>query len=128
MAYRILIVDDSPAMRAFVRRALRLSGFEVEEFFEAAGGQEALSLLQREWVDAILTDINMPDMDGETLLRRLSCDPLLKWIPTVVISTDGTAGRRSTMLALGARAYVTKPFDPEELRRELEQSLAEVQD
>ena len=56
MAYRVLIVDDSPAMRAFVRRVIELSGFELSTCFEASNGQEALDLLRREWVDAILTD------------------------------------------------------------------------
>ena len=64
MAYRILIVDDSPAMRAFVKRVVQLSGFDLSACFEAANGQEALDLLRSEWVDAILTDINMPNVDG----------------------------------------------------------------
>ncbi len=63
MAYRVLIVDDSPAMRSFVRRVMELSGFDVSNCFEAGDGEEALKLLGSEWVDAILTDINMPRMD-----------------------------------------------------------------
>jgi two-component system, chemotaxis family, chemotaxis protein CheY len=123
MAYRVLIVDDSPAMRAFVRRVMEVSGFELSTCFEASNGQEALDVLRREWVDAILTDINMPVVDGEEFLRRLSADDLLRSIPAIVISTDATQSRISQMLALGARGYVTKPFLPEDLRRELERTL-----
>lgn len=123
MAYRVLIVDDSPAMRSFVRRVIDLSGFELSHCFEASNGGEALDLLQHEWVDAILTDINMPVMDGPEFLRRLSEDELLRSIPAIVISTDATAHRRASMAALGARGYVTKPFVPETLRDELERTL-----
>jgi two-component system, chemotaxis family, chemotaxis protein CheY len=123
MAYRILIADDSPAMRTFVRRVIELSGFELSACFEAADGAEALELLRTEWVDAILTDINMPNVDGEELLRRLAGDEMLRSIPIIVVSTDATENRIASMLALGARGYVTKPFRPETLRAELERTL-----
>jgi two-component system chemotaxis response regulator CheY len=123
MAYRVLIVDDSPAMRSFVRRVMIISGFELSTCFEASNGQEALDLLRKEWVDAILTDINMPEVDGEELLRRLSQDEVLRSIPVIVISTDATRKRIDRMLALGARGYVTKPFLPETLRAEMEGTL-----
>ncbi len=123
MAYRVLIVDDSPAMRVFVRRVLNVSGFDLAECFEASNGHEALALLRTEWVDAILTDINMPDMDGEEFLRQLAADELLKSIPAFVISTDATQQRIGQVLTLGARGYLAKPFLPEELRGELERTL-----
>ena len=123
MAYRVLIVDDSPAMRTFVRRVIDLSGFELSECFEASNGGEALDLLRNEWVDAILTDINMPGMDGQEFLRRLSQDEMLRSIPAIVISTDATSHRMASMASLGARGYVTKPFLPETLRAELERTL-----
>ena len=123
MAYRVLITDDSPAMRTFVRRVIELSGFELSHCYEAGDGEEALSLLRREWVDAILTDINMPGVDGEELLRRLAADEMLRSVPAIVISTDATEKRISRLLQLGARGYVTKPFRPETLRAELERIL-----
>jgi two-component system chemotaxis response regulator CheY len=123
MAYRVLIVDDSPAMRTFVRRVIELSGFEMSNCFEASNGGEALEVLRREWVDAILTDINMPGVDGQELLRRLSEDEVLRSIPAIVISTDATTHRIASMTSLGARGYVTKPFLPETLRSELERTL-----
>jgi two-component system chemotaxis response regulator CheY len=123
MAYRVLIVDDSPAMRAFVHRVIELSGFEMSACFEASDGEEALTVLRTEWVDAILTDINMPRMDGQELLRRLAGDQMLRSIPAIVISTDATQQRRATMASLGARGYISKPFQPEALRAELERTL-----
>lgn len=123
MAYRVLIVDDSPAMRAFIRRVIDLSGFDLTGYLEASNGIEALELLRREWVDAVLSDINMPGMDGEEFLRHLEADELLRAIPVVIISTDGTDQRVQRMLALGACGYVVKPFRPETLREELERCL-----
>ena len=123
MALRVLIVDDSPAMRAFVRRVLELSGLEVGSCLEVSNGEEALRLLEEQWVDAVLTDINMPQMDGEELLRRMSGHEVLRSIPVLVVSTDRTEGRIQKMLKLGAKGYVTKPFAPETLRAELEHSL-----
>jgi two-component system chemotaxis response regulator CheY len=120
---RVLIVDDSPAMRAFIRRVVELSGLDVAAYFQAGDGGEALQLLVREPVDVILTDINMPGMDGGEFVGRLRQDALLAEIPVVVVSTDATAERMEQMLAMGARGYVTKPFSPEALRAELDRVL-----
>jgi len=123
VAYRVLIVDDSPAMRTVVRRVIELSGFDLSDCFEAGNGREALNLLEHEWVDVILTDINMPEVDGEEFLRRLASNDLLRSVPTIVVSTDSTENRISRLLSLGARGYVTKPFRPETLREQLETTL-----
>jgi two-component system chemotaxis response regulator CheY len=110
-------------MRTFVRRVIDASGFELSVCLEASSGREALEMLRKEWVDIVLTDINMPEMDGEELIRRLGADDLLQSIPVVVISTDSTNTRMERLMGLGARGYVTKPFRPEELRAELERIL-----
>lgn len=123
MAYNVLIVDDSPAMRSFVRRVLDLSGLSVGRCLEAGNGREALDLLREEWVDVVLTDINMPTMDGEQFVRFLEADDALRSIPVLVVSTDRTEGRVRQMLTLWARGYVTKPFMPETLREEMERAL-----
>ena len=128
MAYNVLIVDDSPAMRSFVRRVLDLSGLDLGVCFEAGNGREALDLLRSEWIDVVLTDINMPVMDGEQLVRRLHEDDALRSIPVLVVSTDRTETRARQMLSLGARGYVTKPFLPETLRQELEKILGAPHD
>src|SRR5271154_234043 len=123
MAYSVLIVDDSPVMRRFIRRVLGLSGFDVGECLEAGNGEEALEQLSAHGVDIILTDINMPGMNGEELLLRLSADGVLKTTPAIVISTDATNQRIVRMIELGAQGYMSKPFAPEALREELERVL-----
>jgi two-component system chemotaxis response regulator CheY len=123
MAFTVLIVDDSPAMRSFVKRVLELSGFEMGACFEAGNGSEALDLLKNEWVDVILTDINMPVMNGEEFVQKLSEHESLHTIPILVISTDRTDDRVRQMMAIGAKGYVKKPFQPEELREKLEAVL-----
>ncbi|HEY4363688.1 MAG TPA: response regulator [Bryobacteraceae bacterium] len=121
MAFRVLVVDDSPVMRAFVRRVLDVSGLDVGAVFEACDGVEALELLDREWVDVILTDINMPNMDGEEFVTRLIARESCQSVPVIVISTDGTQERMQHLRTLGVRGYLAKPFLPETLRREVEQ-------
>jgi len=123
MAFNLLIVDDSPAMRTFIRRVVNLSGFAMGSCSEASDGQEALELLERQWVDVILTDINMPRMDGEQFLRRLEPDETLRSIPVLVVSTDRTEMRIHQMLKIGARGHLKKPFAAEALRDELERVL-----
>ena len=123
MALQILIVDDSPAMRAFVRRVMKLSGIEVDNYFEASNGEEALAQLAANPIDAVLTDINMPVMDGETFIRTMRASDEFRSTPVIVISTDATTHRIETMLSLGAVGYLQKPFGPEQLRTELERAL-----
>jgi len=123
MAFRVLIADDSPAMRLVIRRVIQLSGFAVDSFVEAADGEQALCVLRRQAVDVVLTDINMPNMNGEQLMIALQTDGKLKTLPVVVVSTDATRHRIDRMLDLGARGYITKPFQPEALREELERVL-----
>lgn len=123
MALQILIVDDSPAMRAFIRRVVKLSGIEVDRYFEAGNGAEALDQLAANPVDAVLTDINMPVMDGEQFLRAMREEGPFQTIPVIVISTDATTNRIHTMQSLGAAGYLQKPFGPEQLRDELDRVL-----
>ena len=123
MKLRVLIVDDSAAMRHFIRRTLVLAGIEFSACLEAANGAEALERLVREPVDIILTDINMPAMSGEELLERIEADGVLRHIPALVISTDATTLRVERMLSLGAQGYIAKPFSPETLRGEIERVL-----
>ncbi len=123
MAFRVLVIDDSPAMRGMIRRVIQVSGLDAGEIFEASDGQEALDLLEREWVDVILTDINMPRMDGEEFVRRMAASGLTQSIPIVVISTDATQVRREHLQALGVRGYLVKPFQPEALKEQIERAV-----
>jgi len=123
MAFDVMIVDDSPAMRRFIKRVIEVSGFTVGRYLEAGNGQEALDQLDQEWVDVVLTDINMPVMDGEALVEAMRQREHLALIPVIVISTDATEARIDRLRSLGAQGYVTKPFAPERLRIEIETVL-----
>ena len=123
MAYSLMIVDDSAAMRGFILRVIELSGLDVGTCLQACNGQEALDLLRSNWIDAVLTDVNMPVMNGEEFVRRMEADEMLKSIPILVVSTDGSDHRVQSMLSLGAKGYVKKPFSPELLRETMEQLL-----
>lgn len=123
MALNIMIVDDSPVMRLFIRKVIGLTGIDVGEYCEAGNGEEALQSLRDRWVDLVLTDINMPRMSGEEFVRHLQRDDLLRDIPVIVVSTDSSRSRIDSMLALGARGYVSKPFLPEALSLEVEKIL-----
>jgi two-component system chemotaxis response regulator CheY len=123
MRLNFLIVDDSPAMRSCIRRVLEMSGFEFGICLTASDGAQALKSLEHNWVDVILTDINMPGMNGEEFVRRIEAHELWRSIPVVVVSTDATEARVRQMMALGARGYVKKPFHPEEIRCEIERVL-----
>ena len=120
MAFQLMIVDDSPAMREFISRVITLSGLDVGGCVQASNGEEALALLRANWIDIILTDINMPVMNGEEFLRRVKEDEMLQSIPVLVVSTDGSEHRVQRMMELGAKGYIQKPFSPEELRKSME--------
>jgi two-component system chemotaxis response regulator CheY len=105
---KALVVEDSPTMRQLIVFALnRVRGLEV---IEANDGVDALRKLQGAQLDIILTDINMPIMDGLKLVRRIRSDEQLKAIPIVIITTEGAEEDRQRALALGANAYITKPI------------------
>lgn len=122
----ILIVDDSSAMRSVIKRIITLSGFEMETCMDACDGEDALAVLRREQINLVISDINMPRMDGETLLREMSADPSLSGIPVVIVSSDATESRASRLLELGAKGYLVKPFHPQAIREKLEQVLETV--
>jgi two-component system, chemotaxis family, chemotaxis protein CheY len=123
MALNIMIVDDSPVMRTFLRKVVQLTGLSVGEFCEAGDGEAALDALRERWMDLVLTDINMPRMNGEEFVRRLAADETLSDIPVIVVSTDSSRDRIDRMIGLGARGYISKPFPPETLRDEIEKVL-----
>jgi two-component system, chemotaxis family, chemotaxis protein CheY len=109
---RVLVVEDSATMRAFLSAALEPSGYEVAT---AKSGFEALKVLQRERFHLIITDINMPDINGLELVRFIRESPAQKDTPLIIVSTDGRERDRERGMKLGANAYLVKPFGPEEL-------------
>lgn len=123
MAYNVLVVDDSLAMRSVIKKTILASGIDVEEFYEAADGVEALATLRHHRLDIILTDFNMPRMDGMQLLQEIKKDDQLKTIPVVVTSVEGSRKRVEAFMARGAAGYISKPFTPEEARDKLNHVL-----
>jgi two-component system chemotaxis response regulator CheY len=118
----VLIVEDSPTMRALLVSALeglpRALGVT-----EVASGFEALRRLPRERFDLIVTDVNMPDINGLELVSFLRRNPVYARVPVVIVSTEGSERDREKGMALGADAYLVKPFEPEEVQRVVEALL-----
>ena len=112
---RILIVEDSPTMRALLSSALEDIEVPVK-ITEASSGFEALRYLPRESFDLIVTDINMPDINGLELVSFAKSNDAYRSIPLIIVSTERTEQDRERGLELGADAYLAKPFEPEVLR------------
>jgi two-component system chemotaxis response regulator CheY len=115
----VLVVEDSATMRGFVTAALEgEGGFEITQ---AANGFEALKILPRARYDLVITDINMPDINGLELVRWIRESERHKATPLLIISTDGREADRDRGMRLGANAYLVKPFRAEELVRIVQQ-------
>jgi two-component system chemotaxis response regulator CheY len=113
---KVLVVEDSSSMRAYLSTALEAGGEAVHlEIVEASSGFEALKTLPHHKFDAILTDINMPDINGLELVSFLKNHPVYKAIPIMVISTESSDEDRKRAEALGAEEYLVKPFEAREL-------------
>jgi two-component system chemotaxis response regulator CheY len=113
---RVLIVDDSSVMRKIVERSLRQAGLDLGEVLEANNGAEALAEVQKGSLDLILSDINMPAMDGLEFLRNLAKVDSAKGVPVVMITTEGSEARVVEALSVGAKGYIRKPFTPEQVK------------
>jgi len=119
---RILIAEDSPTMRSLLISTIE--GLEEIEIIEAASGFEALRLLPREKVDLIITDINMPDINGLELISYVKNNPIYHDIPLFIISTESGEKDMEKGLALGANEYLTKPFNPSRLQEMIKKYLS----
>jgi len=113
---RALIVDDSSVMRKIVERSLRQAGLNLSSVLEAGNGAEALGLLDSNPVDLILSDINMPVMDGLEFVRQIQTVEKLRGIPVVMITTEGSESNVVQALSLGAKGYIRKPFTPDQVK------------
>jgi two-component system, chemotaxis family, chemotaxis protein CheY len=116
---RMLIVDDSSVMRKIIGRALQQGGVSVAEILEAGNGREALEILRREKVNLILSDINMPVMDGLEFVRQLQGIDNAKDVPVVMITTEGSESHVMQAISFGARAYLRKPFTPDQIKQHI---------
>lgn len=112
----VLIVDDSSVMRKIVERALRQAGLPLSKVHEASSGVEALDVLKSERVQLILSDINMPMMDGLEFLRQLRSQALAPGVPVVMITTESSEEHVKDAIAAGAQGYIRKPFTAEQVK------------
>jgi len=116
MSLNVLIVDDSDVIRTMIARTLGLSQVPLGAIQQASNGREALAILEQEWVDLVLADINMPVMDGAEMIERMRQQPETADIPVIVLSSEGATERVAELMRHGVTAWVRKPFTPEELR------------
>lgn len=117
---RIVIADDSMTARMFIRRCLQIIGFSEAAMVEAEHGREALTRLKEAPTDLLITDLNMPVMDGEVLLKWVKANPRLNSLPVLVITSAGNPAKEAELMALGALGVINKPVSPAVLNQKLE--------
>ncbi len=120
MLQHIIIADDSSTARMIIKRCLEIAGAMDAHFLEAANGEEALQMAKEHPVDMIVTDLNMPVMDGRSLIRHIKSSPKLTDLPILVISSAGNEAIRDELLKKGAFAVVDKPISPATIATALE--------
>lgn len=119
MPLDVLIVDDSAAIRKILQRVLQQSELMLGKVIEAADGREAIEALKLQKVGLIISDINMPNMDGLQLLGQLKADNQWKHVPVIMISTEGNQTKVMEAVQLGAKGFVRKPFTAEQIKEKL---------
>lgn len=127
MSHNLLIVDDSAITRAVIKRTVKMCGVPLGQVLEAGSGKAALDALAAAAaaaapVDLVLTDLNMPEMDGFEMVRRMAADPALAGVPVVVISSEPSA-KQFAAAQPGVRGCLAKPFTPEHVRTVLLDAL-----
>ena len=115
----VLVVDDSAAIRKILQRVLRQTGMAIRTIYEAGDGQEALAVLKTQKPSLVLTDINMPNMDGLQLLAAIKAVPEWRSLPVVMITTEGGETKVGEAVRLGAAGYVRKPFTADQIKEKL---------
>jgi two-component system chemotaxis response regulator CheY len=119
MAKSLMIVDDSATMRKIIIRTIRMSGLEFDRTEEAGNGVEALGKLGSAVVDLILCDVNMPEMSGPELVKKVREMPVCANTKIVMVSTESSQELIDGLIASGANGYITKPFTPENFKEKL---------
>ncbi len=119
MAFNILVVDDSTAIRKILIRVLRQTALAIGEIFEARDGVEALATVRQHPLHLVLSDINMPNMDGLGLLAELKSAEQYRNLPVVMITTEGSEEKVGQAIRLGSAAYIRKPFTAEQIQEKI---------
>lgn len=115
----VLIVDDSAAIRKILHRVLRQADVPIGNVFEAGDGLEAIETLKREKIGLVLSDINMPRMDGLEFLSKVKAEEAWKQLPIVMVSTEGSQNKVLEAVERGASGYVKKPFTADQIKEKL---------
>ncbi|HLX45104.1 MAG TPA: response regulator [Bryobacteraceae bacterium] len=115
----ILIVDDSAAIRKILQRVIRQADIPIGNVIEAGDGKEALEAMKTQTIGLILSDINMPNMDGIEMLGHLKANDAWKNVPVVMVSTEGSQAKVLEAVQLGAAGYVRKPFNADQIKEKL---------
>ena len=121
--YNILVVDDSSTIRKIIIRCINHTQIEVGTLFEAADGEEALAVLSEHTIHLVMTDINMPKMNGLELLSRLKAEDRWKDVPVLLITTEGRVDTVLEAANKGAAGYVKKPFTAGDIQAKIEPLL-----
>ena len=122
---KIIVVDDSSTARMFVKRCLEIAGFREAEFLEASNGREALSVLKEHSADLVVSDLNMPVLDGEMLLKWMKSSPKFTETPIVIITSAGNPAKEMELMAMGALAVLSKPVSPADITEAMGSLLQE---
>jgi two-component system chemotaxis response regulator CheY len=125
MALDVLIVDDSAAIRKILTRVLAQTDLPIGDVFEAADGVEALKMLEARKVGLVLSDINMPNMDGLQFLTSMRSRAEWNGIPVIMITTEGSQTKVLEAVQLGAQGYVRKPFTAEQIKEKISSCLSQ---
>ena len=115
----VLIVDDSAAIRKILQRVLKQAEIPIGTVYEAGDGVEALEALKKQTIGLILSDINMPNMDGLEFLTKVRAEQAWQSLPIVMVSTEGTHAKVLEAVERGASGYVRKPFTAEQIKEKL---------
>ncbi len=125
MSLNVLIVDDSSVMRAMIKRVLNICDIPIRNIFEASNGQEGLNIIDDNWVDLILVDINMPVMSGDVMIDKLRNNPDTEDMAIVVISSESSEATIDILKSKGV-LFIHKPFQPEELEQVVIDLLGDI--
>lgn len=117
---KILAVDDSASMRQMVAFTLQGAGYDV---VEASDGVEALAAAEQSSFDLVLSDVNMPNMDGITLVKELRQRPAFKFVPILMLTTESGGDKKMEGKQAGATGWIVKPFNPEQLLKTIKKVL-----
>lgn len=121
MSKTIMTVDDSASVRQMVNFTLKQSGYEI---VEAANGAEALNKLKKRQIHMLITDVNMPELDGFSLVRRVRETPEYRFIPIIMLTTESHVEKKREGKAAGATGWIVKPFSPDQLLAVVKKVLA----